>query len=120
MFSNTARTRGGMNKRALRAMDGRVVHLLPAVQRRQPNGDWLPTLDDEWRIETFSVVPPVVVRLNNLATGHFVDVYPDGVLEFRYPDSLVLREQLTIRGLKILRTPLPHPSLAYLPYPAPR
>ena len=109
-----------MKKRALRAMDGRVVHVLPAVQRRQPNGDRLPILDDEWLVSTFGVVAPVVVTLTNLATHHVLDIFPDSVLEFRYPDSLVLREQLTIRGFAILRTPLPHPALAYVRYPSPR
>ena len=101
-----------MNREGLRLLRGRVVKLRPAVQRLLPSGLFLPSIDDDWFVEH---APPAngVVRVHNQATGHFVDLGTDNVYEFRGPDNLVLKEQLTLSGRDVLRDPLPDPRFRY-------
>jgi hypothetical protein len=94
-------------------MHDRVLRLRPVVQRRFPNGKWLVSLDDDWRVDAREAPADAVVRLHNQQTGHFVDMYADSVEEYREPGFLVLREQLTLVGRAIDREPLADRRLAY-------
>lgn len=102
-----------MNRRELRAMNGRTVHIRPQVQRRSPDGQWLRSIDDEWTVDALVDKQNVVIRLHNIATGHFVDFYTDSVYEYREPGVVVLREQLTLVGRAVEREPLADQRLAY-------
>jgi hypothetical protein len=42
-----------------------------------------------------------------------VDVYSDGVQEFRQPNQLILKEQLTLTPRGVLREALPDRRMAY-------
>jgi hypothetical protein len=97
----------------LRRNHDRIVKIRPPVNRRFPSGQWLESVDDDWRIDGQGYGQGAVVRLHNQATGHFVDIYPDGVQEFREPGLLILKEQLAMVGRTVQREALPDLRLAY-------
>jgi hypothetical protein len=45
--------------------------------------------------------------------GKHVRIYSDGVQEFRHPDFLILKEQLTITNTGVEREPLPDRRMPY-------
>ena len=91
-----------MNKTALKRMAGKTVRLLPQVARETEQGEWLPPEDDYWRIQQASAGS---LTIYNLRTGHIYDLGCDNVIEFRSPDFLMLRCQLTLKGIHVLLEP---------------
>ena len=91
-----------MNKTALKSMAGKTVRLLPQVARETEQGERLPPEDDYWRIQQASAESLIIY---NLRTGHIYDLGCDNVIEFRNPDFLMLRCQLTLKGVHVLLEP---------------
>jgi hypothetical protein len=107
-----------MNREQLRSMHMRIVRIRPMVRRKLPDGTRLSARDDDWRVDAQFPGTRAIVRVHNLSTGHFVDLYSDSVHEYREPGFLVLREQLSIGGINGLdREPLADPRLAYAHFP---
>lgn len=103
-----------MNAAMLRRMHTSYVRIRPVVQRRlAPDAPFLRPTDGEWWIDARSMAPGAVVRLHHPPTGHFVDVYSDSIQEFRQPDQLILKEQLTLTPRGVLREALPDRRMAY-------
>ena len=100
-----------MNIAMLKRLDGAVVKLRPVVQRVW-NGQHLEALDQDWRIEV-AKSGNAVLRLHSIASGHFVDVYSDGVQEFREPGFLFVKDQFTITEKGIVREPIADRRLLY-------
>jgi hypothetical protein len=103
-----------MKRQGLRELIGKTIKLRPAVRRRWLDGSDLPSIDDDWFV-TRSFTPNAVVRAVNSTTGHFIDLSHDNVYEFREPNFVVLKEQLTLRGINVDRDPLPDPRARYTP-----
>lgn len=63
----------------------------------------LPRSDDQWRLDQLLEGPQRGVRLVNIHTGHVIKLQLDNIREYRSPDFLLLRCQLTVRvtGIKI-------------------
>jgi len=68
-------------------------------------------MDDLWRLDVLA--NPHRVRLESIRTGHFVELQPDNVREYRTPHFLILRCQLTLTATRVLIEP-------WFPRPAPR
>ncbi|MGH7996180.1 MAG: hypothetical protein ACREFX_07505 [Opitutaceae bacterium] len=69
-----------MNKKALRKMAWFRVRLRPMAVRWDESGRPLPALDDPWQVRDGE---GAALRIHNLRTGHFLDLWPDGVHDFR-------------------------------------
>jgi hypothetical protein len=89
-----------MNLNQLNKQVGTTLRLRPLPTRFGPDGGHLPPSDDPWRLEEI-LQQPSRVRLINIHTGHFVELQPDNVREYRSPDFLLLRCQLIINGPRI-------------------
>lgn len=94
-----------MNIRQLRKQIGTNLRLRPIPRRIAQDGTQIPTSDDLWQLETLLDSPPRV-RLVNLPTGHFIELQPDNIREYRSPDFLLLRCQLTIEGPTVHLEPI--------------
>lgn len=94
-----------MNKAKLREMDGRHVRVYPTVERVWI-GQRLPLLDQAWRVEISREKKPFM-RLVSVRSGHCLEIYEDGVQEFREPDVLWVKDQFTITERGIRRRPVP-------------
>lgn len=83
------------------------VRLRP-LPRRLDNrtGSWLQPLDDEWLIRE---ITSTGVRLHNIRTDHDFTLGADNIREYRTPDFLLLRCQLTLHGPAILVEPIVGP-----------
>jgi len=86
-----------VNVKELSKQIGQLFRLRPLPFRVEEDGERLPPIDDQWRLEAVHSAP-TRVRLVNLATYHALDLEWDNILERRSPDFLLLRCQLTIRG----------------------
>lgn len=64
-------------------------------------------MDDGW---TIYAVEEGMVELHNIRTSHFVRVGNDIIQEFRSPNFLILKCQLTLSGPEVLVEPLPSGS----------
>jgi hypothetical protein len=93
---------------------GRLLRLRPIPHRRQPDGLHLPDIDEPWRLDEI-LQAPTRLRLVNPATGHFVELESDNVREYRSPDHLILRCQLTLRGRHVDIEPLVPSASPVLP-----
>jgi hypothetical protein len=103
-----------MNRKKLRGLHGMTVRLRPLPRRFDERLGWLTAIDDRWRIEA-PRSPSHLIRAINQATGHFVDLSPDNVFEFREPDMIVLKTQLTLTDRQVLSEPVPDPRAPYQP-----
>jgi hypothetical protein len=83
-----------MNAGQLKKNVGQHVQLRPKVMRRAPTGEPLRFRDDKWSIER---VDEKGVTIHNISTGHAVTLENDNVREYRTPDFLILRCQLTLQ-----------------------
>lgn len=101
-----------MNRKGLAGLHGRTIRLRPLPRRFDKRLGWLPSIDDAWRLER-TTVSKAPVRASNLATGHFIDLSADNVFEFREPDVVVLKSQLTLTARQVLAEPLPDPRARY-------
>ncbi len=94
-----------MNLKQLTKQLGSKLRLRPLPFRIGSNGEQLPQSDDQWRLDTILDQPPRV-RLVNIQTGHFVELQPDNVREYRSPEFLLLRCQLTITPREVSLEPI--------------
>lgn len=94
-----------MNIRQLKKQVGTNLRLRPMPIRVGHDGTQLPESDDPWHLEAIVDTPPRV-RLVNLPTGHFVELQPDNIREYRSPDFLLLKCQLTIEGRSVRLEPI--------------
>lgn len=99
-----------MNKGQFKKNIGNRLKLRPLVQRRiLPHefpglgGELLPPMDDEWIAEKIS---DSGVELRNTATGHVITLGFDNIREFRSPNYLLLRCQLTLEGNQVIIEPI--------------
>jgi hypothetical protein len=94
-----------MNIHQLRKQVGTNLRLRPIPNRVAQNGTQMPVSDDLWQLEALLERPPRI-RLVNLPTGHFIELQPDNIREYRSPDFLLLRCQLTIEGPTVHLEPI--------------
>ena len=98
-----------MNRRMLRENVGRLRRLWPLPFRYDAIGlEYLPQMDDLWRCERICEDTEKLV-LFNIHTHHVYDLYFDNLIEFRNPDRLILKSQLTLSGCNIFEEPLLRP-----------
>lgn len=91
-----------MNKAKLKQMQGRAIRLHP-LPFRSRGGD---PMDDTWDVDSVSEGS---LSLSNRRTGHRFRLYFDSVLEYREPDLLMLKVQLTLTDESVLQEPLRRP-----------
>jgi hypothetical protein len=94
-----------VNIRQLKKQVGMNLRLRPMPIRVDRDGSHMPQADDPWQLEALLDTPPRV-RLVNLPTGHFIELQPDNIREYRSPDFLLLRCQLTIEGSRVHLEPI--------------
>jgi hypothetical protein len=83
---------------------GSAVYLRPVPGRFQTaTQEVLPPIDDQWTIHK---VEDGKVELHNPRTMHFVALGSDNIREFRSPNFLMLRCQLTLTEEQVLIEPL--------------
>jgi hypothetical protein len=97
-----------MNRKQLDRLHGKPVRIRPIPKRFDHQLGWLTPIEDYWDIQAPEprVRPP---RATNQATGHFIDLTSDNVYEFRNPDLLILKTQITLTGRGLFSDPLPDP-----------
>src|SRR5712671_1253871 len=100
-----------MNRRMLRELSGKRVHLSPPALLYDERGVRQPTNDDEWLVERASSDS---VRISNLATGHAIDLGRDHIRSFCSNPSdgpggavgfLMLRCQVVLQGREVRVSP---------------
>ena len=102
-----------MNRKKLASLHGKAVRLRPIPRRFDHQLGWLRPIEDYWSVQApHSGGSPL--RATNQATGHFVDLSSDNIYEFREPDILVLKTQLTLTGRGLFSDPLPDPRTRYV------
>ena len=89
-----------MNLKQLKKRQGTNLRLRPLPHRIDGSGKHLPESDDAWRLEKV-LDNPSSIELLNIHTGHVLTLQPDNVQEYRSPDFLLLRCQLTVRPQSI-------------------
>lgn len=94
-----------MNLSRMAGNIGRQLKLRPIPHRVAPDGSHLPPRDDSWLLLDV-LKSPDRLRLQNLQTSHTVELQPDNIREYRSPEFLVLRCQLTITKTDVLIEPL--------------
>jgi hypothetical protein len=94
-----------MNIAQLAKSVGRQLRLRPLPHRRERDGTYLHEIDDLWSLQVL-LAGPDRLRLVNIRTGHVVELQPDNVREYRSPDFLILRCQLTLTDHEVLIEPL--------------
>lgn len=92
-----------MNKNQVAKWKGRKFRLRPIAIRLSETGERLPQEDDIWSV---SEVADDAVTINNLRTGHQWDLGLDNVREFRTPDFLLLRCQISLQARRVISEPL--------------
>lgn len=92
-----------MNAKQFSKNLGQRMRLRPVAKRQLVGGMPLESIDDEWFVERITADHAV---LNNLRTGHVLDLGFDNVREFRSPNFLLLRCQIILRGNRIIFEPL--------------
>ena len=103
-----------MNLRELKKHQGATVRLRPIPLRVDGQGQSLPQLDDDWRIDAM-IDKPNRLRLCNIPTGHTVELQSDNVKQFQSPRFLLLRCELTLTPREVLIEPLPPSGRQALP-----
>jgi predicted RNA binding protein YcfA (HicA-like mRNA interferase family) len=81
--------------------------VLPTVRRVWEDGTVLPPMDDDWRVAR-PTKKGAVVRLENVHTGHFIELSPDDINDFA-AGYLILTTQLTLTRWHVLQHPLAGP-----------
>jgi hypothetical protein len=99
-----------MDARKLQNQVGTQLRLRPPPKRTTDDGRELGVSDDAWTLEEI-LAGPTRVRLTNSVTGHVLILQSDNIREYRSPDFLMLRCQLTIRPKEIAIEPLFAPSI---------
>src|SRR5687768_876704 len=94
-----------MNLEQMRKNVGRQLRIRPIAQRLENNGSLLPAIDDKWTLDTI-LSAPSRLRLSNTRTGHFVELEPDNVREYRSPDFIILRCQVSISAYGVRIEPI--------------
>jgi hypothetical protein len=94
-----------MNFRHLRKNLGQALLLRPIAQRLAGDGARLPPNDDYWRLDSI-LQGPDRIRLVHIVTGLSVELQPDNVQEYRSPEFLLLKCQLTSTPTTVLIEPL--------------
>jgi transcriptional regulator with XRE-family HTH domain len=83
----------------------KALRLRPLPIRLGDAGELLPPIDDDWMLERVEADPPRI-HIENLATGHVIDLQPPHIREFFPPDVLLLRVRPEIMGRKIKLEPV--------------
>jgi hypothetical protein len=100
-----------MNIAMLKRLDGKPIRVRPIVQRRW-HGERLEEMDQEWRVQIVGT-GSLLLQLRSSRSGHIIDIYADGVQEYREPGFLVVKDQFTITEKGVEREPLPDRRLLY-------
>ncbi len=98
-----------MNRRQLSKQVGNRFRLRPLPSRVTEGGEELPPIDDFWRLDRVTR-SPFSITLVNIHTGHAVPLQGDNLKEFRSPDFLLLRCELTITPSAITMEPITTPQ----------
>jgi hypothetical protein len=93
-----------MNVKQLERQIGAKLKLLPAPIRVATDGQQAPAPDEEWTLDAI-LRQPSRVRLTNIASCLSVELQTDNIREYRSPEFLILRCQLTIAGQNIRLEP---------------
>ncbi|HEX9758308.1 MAG TPA: hypothetical protein VGB26_11005 [Nitrospiria bacterium] len=99
-----------MNKKGIEKLIGRPIKIRPKVKRVHGNGTELSFMDYDWYVELVSSSKGII-RLSNPATGHSKDLGMDNFYEFRTPNFLILKCQLTLKGYAVLVEPSIDPRM---------
>jgi hypothetical protein len=89
-----------MNLKQLERQLGTNLKLRPAPIRIAADGQHAPSPDEEWKLDAI-LIQPNRVRLTNIASGLSVELQTDNIKEYRSPEFLMLRCQLTMTAQKI-------------------
>lgn len=93
-----------MQVEQLRKNIGSQLRLRPIpIRLRTATGEVLPPEDDQW---TLLRIENGRVELHNIRTGHVAQLGNDNIREYRTPDFLLLRCQLTLTERNVLIEPL--------------
>ena len=84
-----------MNLKQLSTQLGCLYRLRPSPLRLSPDGALVPSPSEQWRLEAV-LDRPARVRLGNTHTHNTIEMGADNIREYRTPDFLLLRCQLTI------------------------
>ena len=98
-----------MDARKLKNQIGSLLRLRPPPMRVTDDGGQLGACDDPWTLSEI-LAGPTRVRLVNSLTGHVLVLQSDNIREYRSPDFLLLRCQLTIKPREIAIEPIFTPS----------
>ncbi len=93
-----------MNRKHFSKLDGRDLRIRPIPIWRGSAGERLPGIDDAWHVEILE--NPFRARLTNTRTGHCVELQADNIREYRSPDFLLLRCQVTINPDQLVVEPI--------------
>ena len=92
-----------MNKKQAKSWVGNTYKLRPSAILMTEDGQRLPQEDDSWLV---SEVTDKYVNISNQRTEHQWKLGSDDIREFRNPDFLLLRCQITLKGSQVLSEPL--------------
>ncbi|HNU06834.1 MAG TPA: hypothetical protein PKO33_03640 [Pyrinomonadaceae bacterium] len=84
-----------MNLSQLQQQVGTRLKLRPVPRRSTATEDFGETQDDEWTLDEI-LTQPNRLRLTNVANGVSVELETDNIREYRSPQFLILRCQITV------------------------
>jgi hypothetical protein len=93
-----------MNSRELSKQVGRTFRLRPVPFQRGSDGARLPPSDDYWLLEAITGAPATLRLANH--DGRVIELQSDNIQEFRSPEFLMLRCQLTLTPDRVELEPL--------------
>jgi len=96
-----------VNFQMLEQSNGKLMKIRPMVHRQEVDGRMLPDIDDDWQMRVKSNQGRRQVEILNTRTGHILSLDSDNLQEFRTPNFLILKAQLTLCWNNILFEPLP-------------
>jgi|GEM_PF-1851494 hypothetical protein len=93
-----------MNVKQLQRQLGTNLKLRPVPYRIGTDGQTVATPEEQWTLDAI-LTQPDRVRLIHIATGLSLELQKDNIREYRSPDYLILRCQLTITRTDIRLEP---------------
>jgi len=88
---------------------GTLIKLRPLPIRFDALGRKLKEIDDDWKVGPI-IENPKRINLSNIRTGHFIELQPDNIREYRSPNFLLLRCKVIIQGVNIRIEPSMKPE----------
>lgn len=92
-----------MNKKQALHWTGKEFRTRPGAIRMTEGGQRLEQRDETWLVGDVS---DIAATISNVSTGQIYELGLDNIREFRTPDFLLLRCQLTIKGEEVVAEPV--------------